>query len=260
MPSNHIPAIPDPDASPNKAPQHPPKEDQPERSGQPIRLEPVLDSADKKTGSGDQDDSASPADSSTGYPTQLEPPQDELIPDDADQDDRGPITKPITSEENWHRDKHRPGSTSSPLVKLITIALSLTAMGLIIFLIWKMGNDPVEEQPIAKTFVTTDQTPDIPWEANAREVLARYLNAEAHGEIKEQLDLVTKSEETKVLLPKFQPKFNRFDVVEASSFVAKPLPDSFTNMGIYLMYYQRPDTLPEDAVFRPIVPMRVKLT
>ena len=270
MSRSEIPAMPDPNSRPKKkadpAPlvesvvtpsPHITKEVPPaettvdkaaEKAEEPIRLKPTL-----------KQKSDSP---SSGYPIRLKSKPSSEEKDEDQSKITNPI-EPIANEASWNDNLLQSNKDPSKLSKFIfptTIALSICMVGLIIWALTKedsSSTNTLQNNGTASTGPKVSAKPE--WEATTRKVLADYLDAEAQGNLDERLRLVTQSRETQVQLPKYKPRHNSADVVEASSFVAKPLPTSFTDHGIYLMYYQRPNTLPEDSVFRPIVPIRVRL-
>lgn len=263
MSRSEMPAMPDPNSKPKKkagpAPlvesvvtpppsitkKVPPPERTAEKAEEAIRLEPTHKQI-----------SNSP---SSGYPSRLKPkPSDE-----EQKEDKSKIAEPITSDATWNDNPLQPNKEPSKLSKFIfptAIALFICMVGIIIWVLTKGDSGSTNTLPgngITSTGLKDSAKPE--WEATTRKVLVGYLDAEAQGNLDDRLRLVTPSRETQALLPNYKPRRNSADVVEAGSFVAKPLPKSFTDHGIYLMYYQRPDTLPEDLVFRPIVPIRVRL-
>ncbi|MGB0774403.1 MAG: hypothetical protein ACPGUY_01065, partial [Akkermansiaceae bacterium] len=111
-----------------------------------------------------------------------------------------------------------------------------------------------DPQPSATTTAQTESSQE--WQDQAATALGSYLSATSYDE---RIKWVTPTKETRVMMRRSEFQKDPQDVVSLSGFTVKTLPKSFEEHGVFLMYYQRPSTLPNDAVFRPIVPMRVSL-
>lgn len=148
-----------------------------------------------------------------------------------------------------------PGRRIIACAIILSVCLTAALIG------WHMQKQSIPVPPA----VAADSSRAIPakmaekWEPEARKVLSDYLDASARGNLAMRMRLVSTNPETRALMPGYQAPTDPTDVVAASAFVPKSLPESFQSQGIHLMYYQRPNTLPDDALFRPIVPMRVGL-
>ncbi|MCP5537087.1 MAG: hypothetical protein H7A51_12780 [Akkermansiaceae bacterium] len=275
MPSNDIPAMPAPNAGAGKPVRDRTKLLPPVEDDAPVRLEPAIDVLPKVELPMEAPDTTlaaprqEPGSSSVvftkqsttpslppGCPTQLRPRQTDA---DRDEESTAPITEPITSETSWSEAVLRQDSNTNKLTRLAVPAAMVLAVGLIGLIIWSLAinGTPTSTHDQAATAASHGAKAKPEWEMEARNVLDKYLRAE--GDTNQQLLYVTPTRETHALLPEYQPPRNAYDVVQATAFVVKPLPKSFTDNGIYLMYYQRPDTPPEDAVFRPLMPIRVQL-
>lgn len=276
MSSNEIPAMPDPDShrqQAKKAPKtkgktdghvrqtpdlNPTTDSGPTKPGRKtIRLEPLIEKEVEEL-------PLPPSESIPleNYPTSLRP---EPTENDEDEQEPAPAPKsePITSEAMWNQNLIDTGENKSILSKLIipcTIALALCIVAMVLWTLSKKpssDNTNRDQSNTATTNILRTQAPD--WEPEARTTLSNYLEAEAQGDFKQGLQWLTDTDETKALLPRYQSAYSPIDEVQASAFVAKPLPASFTDRGIYLMYYQKPNTPDTDSLFRPLIPVRVKL-
>ncbi len=197
----------------------------------------------------------SPADAAASRP---EPATTEGAPTRTAPADKNEKSSPAAkTPPSWNTDlapdARRPGRHIIASVLILSVCLTAALIG------WQIQKHTVPVPAAAAAARAIPAKEAGKWEPEARKVLSDYLDASARGNLAMRMQLVSTNPETRALMPGYQAPTDPTDVVVASAFVPKSLPQSFQSHGIHLMYYQRPNTPPDDALFRPIVPMRVGL-